>query len=68
MSIPMTDTEVPPLDAPYRIAPGVSDSFLRDGHVLLPSLATATEVAIGPQDPTLFQVPAGFTVKDATAN
>ena len=45
MSIPMTDKEVPPLDAPYRIAPGVSDSFLRDGHVLLPSLATATEVA-----------------------
>ena len=30
--------------------------------------ATATEVAVGPQDPTLFKIPNGFTVKDAQPN
>jgi hypothetical protein len=31
-------------------------------------VATATEVTIGPQESALFQVPDGFTVKDALAN
>lgn len=41
----MTTTAVPPLDEPFALDPAVVADFARDGHVLVPGLASADEAA-----------------------
>jgi hypothetical protein len=40
-----TPTALPELDAPYALSGDVRRDFERDGHVLLPHVATPNEVA-----------------------
>jgi hypothetical protein len=38
-------SELPDLDAPYLVAPDAAVTFAKDGHAMLPGLASASEVA-----------------------